>query len=282
MASVAVGRHLKERLAAYLRQEGFQVEDYGNGAVASTPPTSPPRSPRRSPGVSTTGALLVNVRLHINREPPVTAIVLWTPSAEQQDRKDELMQGGPYDIALPNGESWRMAPEKWQETPEGKVAVTLRSNLPRPHGPDGTPFELDMEAGATEAEKREVSQVFRSIGFEPGDIRLMERRGLGDYPWLVTVSLPLAIFLKSFLEQAGKDAAEALRDLIKRIFKARESSGQDGQFILIDEDSGIRLTILGELSVKACRKLLELDPSQLGDQYNALVYNEETGEWELW
>jgi hypothetical protein len=33
--------------------------------------------------------------------------------------------------------------------------------------------------------------------------------------------------------------------------------------------------------VKACRKLLELDPSQLGDQYNALVYNEETGEWEL-
>ena len=180
------------------------------------------------------------------------------------------MQGGPYDIALPNGESWRMAPEQWQETPEGKVVVTLRSILPRPHGPDGTPFELDMEAGATEAEKREVSQVFRSIGFEPGDVRLMERRGLGDYPWLVTVSLPLAIFLKSFLEQAGKDAAEALRDFIKRIFKARESSGQDGQFILIDEDSGIRLTILAELSVKACRKLLELDPSQLGDQYNAL------------
>jgi hypothetical protein len=223
-----------------------------------------------------------DVRLRINREPPVTAIVLWTPSAEQQDRRDELMQGGPYDIALPNGESWRMAPEEWQQTPEGKVVVTLRSILPRPHGPDGTPFELDMEAGVTEAEKREVSEGFRSIGFEPGDIRLMERRGLGDYPWLVTVSLPLAIFLKSFLEQAGKDAAEALRDFIKRIFKARESSGQDGQFVLIDEDSGIRLTILGELSVKACRKLLELEPSQLGDQYNALVYNEETGEWELW
>ena len=223
-----------------------------------------------------------DVRLRINREPPVTAIVLWTPTAEQQDRRYELMQGGPYDIALPNGESWRMAPEKWQETPDSKVVVTLRSVLPRPHGPDDTPFELDMEAGVTEAEKREVSEAFRSIGFEPGDVRLMERRGLGDYPWLVTVSLPLAIFLKSFLEQAGKDAAEALRDFIKWIFKARESSGQDGQFVLIDEDSGIRLTILGELSVKACRKLLELDPSQLVDQYNALVYNEEIGEWELW
>jgi hypothetical protein len=34
--------------------------------------------------------------------------------------------------------------------------------------------------------------------------------------------------------------------------------------------------------VKACRKLLELDRSQLGDQYNALVYNEEIGELELW
>jgi hypothetical protein len=58
--------------------------------------------------------------------------------------------------------------------------------------------------------------------------------------------LPIAIFLKSFLEQAGKDVAEALRDFIKRIFKARESSGQDGQFVLIDEDSGIRLMILGD------------------------------------
>jgi hypothetical protein len=223
-----------------------------------------------------------NVQLHINREPPVTATVLWTPTAEQQDRKDGLMQGGPYDIALPNGESWQMMPEEWRETPDGKVLVTLRSILPPPRGPDGSPFELYMEAGVTEAEKHEVSESFRLIGFEPGDIPLVERRGLGDYPWLVTVSLPLAIFFKSFLEQAGKDAAEALRDFIKRIFKARESSGQDGQFVLIDEDSGIRLTILGELTVEACRKLLELDLSQLDDQYNALVYNEETGEWELW
>jgi hypothetical protein len=223
-----------------------------------------------------------DVRLSINREPSVTAEILWTPTAEQQDRKDELMKGGPYNIALPTGESWQMTPEEWRETPEGKVVVTLRSVLPPSRGPDGTPFELDMEAGVTEVEKREVSEMFRSIGYEPGDIRLMERRGLGDYPWLVTVSLPLAIFFKSFLEQAGKDTAEALRDFIKRIFKAREPSGQDGQFVLIDEDSGIRLTILGELSIEACRKLLELDLSQLGDQYDALVYNEETGEWELW
>jgi hypothetical protein len=36
-----------------------------------------------------------DVRLRINREPPVTAIVLWTPTAEQQDCKDELMQVAP-------------------------------------------------------------------------------------------------------------------------------------------------------------------------------------------
>jgi hypothetical protein len=175
-----------------------------------------------------------------------------------------------------------MMPVEWQDTPEGEVVVTLRSVLPPPHGPDGSPFELYMEAGVTEAEKREVSELFRSIAFEPGDIPLMERRGLGDYPWLVTVSLPLALFFKSFLEQAGKDAAEALRDFIKRVFKARQSSSQDGQFVLIDEGSGIRLTILGELSVEACRKLLELDLSQLDERYNALVYNEEAGEWEVW
>lgn len=192
------------------------------------------------------------------------------------------MQGGPYDIAIPTGESWRMAPEEWRDTPEGKVIVRLRSVLPRSCGPHGSLFELDMEAGVTEAEKQKVSEAFRSIGFEPGDIRLMERRSLGDHPWLVMASASLVIFLKSFLEQAGKDAAEALREFIKRIFQSRQPSAREGQFVLIDDDSGIRLTILTELSVEACRKLLEFDLSQLDDQYSALVYNEEVGEWELW
>lgn len=61
-----------------------------------------------------------DVRLRINREPPVTAIVLWTPSAEQQDHRDELMQGGPYAIALPNGESWQMAPESGRRPQRAK------------------------------------------------------------------------------------------------------------------------------------------------------------------
>ncbi len=223
-----------------------------------------------------------DVELRINHESPVAAKVLWTPTTEQQDRKDELMKGGPYDIAIPTGESWRMAPKEWQETPDGKVVVTLRSVLPPSHGPDGSSFELDMEAGATEAEKRTVSEAFRSIDFEPDDIRQMHRRSLGDHPWLVMASLPFVIFFKSFLEQAGMDAAEALHDFIKQIFKARESSERDGQFVLIDKDSGIWLTILTELSTEACRKLLEFDLSQLSNQCNALVYNMETGEWELW
>jgi hypothetical protein len=223
-----------------------------------------------------------DVRLRINRESQVTATVLWTPNTEQRDRKEELMKGGPYDIAIPTGESWRMRPEKWLETSEGKVEVTLRSVLPPSHGPEGSAFELDMEAGATEAEKHQVGELFRSIGFEPGDIGAMERRGLGDHPWLVMASASLAIFLKSFLEQAGKDAAEALRNFIKKIFEARQPSKQGGQLVLIDEDSGIRLTVLTELSVKACRKLLEFDFSKVEKYHDALVYNEETGEWELW
>ena len=31
MASIAVGASLKERMAAYLRERGYQVDDYGNG-----------------------------------------------------------------------------------------------------------------------------------------------------------------------------------------------------------------------------------------------------------
>lgn len=222
-------------------------------------------------------------RLRISREPPVTVEVVWTPSPEQRHRKDELMQGGPYEVSIPTGESWSLLPREWQEIPEGEVVVTLRSAQPLSHGPDGTPFSLDMESGVSEAEKREVSEAFRLVGFEPGDIGLQERRSLGDHPWLVMVSVSLGIFLKSFLEQAGHNAADALRDFIKRIFKARRSSAKpDGQFVIIDRDSGLWVTILTELPIEACRKLMELDLTQLENQYQALVYNAETGEWELY
>jgi hypothetical protein len=222
-------------------------------------------------------------RLRISREPQVTVEVTWTPSPEQRHQKDELLQGGPYEVSIPTGESWSLLPVEWQETPEGEVVVTLRSVQPASHGPDGSPFSLDMENGVSEAEKREVSEAFRSIGFEPGDIGLQERRSLGDHPWLVMASVPLAIFLKSFLEQAGHDAAEALRDFIKRIFHARRPSPKaDGQFVLIDKDSGLWVTIVTELPIEACRKLMELDLSQLGDRSDALVYNTESGEWELY
>jgi hypothetical protein len=222
-------------------------------------------------------------RLRISREPQVTVEVVWTPSPEQRHRKDELMRGGPYEVSIPTGELWNLLPQAWQETPEGEVVVTLRSGQPSSHGPDGSPFSLDMENGASEAEKHEVSEAFRSMGFEPGDIGLQERRSLGDHPWLVMVSVPLGIFLKSFLEQAGHDAAEALRDFIKRIFKARRSSTKaGGQFVLIDEDTGLWVTLLTELPIEACRKLIDLDLSQLGDRYQALIYNTETGEWEFY
>jgi hypothetical protein len=193
------------------------------------------------------------------------------------------MRGGPYEISIPTGESWSLLPREWRETPEGEVVVALRSGQPASHGPGGSPFSLDMESGVSEAEKREVSEAFRSMGFEPGDIGLQERRSLGDHPWLVMVSVSLGIFLKSFLEQAGHDAAEALRDFIRRILKARRSSTKpEGQFVIIDKDSGLWVTILTEPSIEACRKLIELDLSQLGDRYQALVYNAETGKWELY
>jgi hypothetical protein len=219
----------------------------------------------------------------VTRSPQVIIEITWTPSAEDQQHKDALMQGGPYEVGLPTGESWTLQPEEWQETPNGEIVVTLRSTRPPPHGPDDSPFSLDLEAGATEFEKRAVGEAFRSIGFEPGDIGRYERRSLDDHPWVIMASASLAIFLKSFLEQAGHNAADALRDFTRRIFKARESStSPKGQLVLVDEDSGLWVMIPTELPTEACRELLELDLSQLGKDYQALVYNPETGKWELY
>jgi hypothetical protein len=226
---------------------------------------------------------LEHARLRINRRHPVTIEVIWTPAAEHRHHKDELVQGGPYEISIPTGESWSLLPEEWRETPEGEVVVALRSIQPPAHGPGGSSFSLHVEAGASNAEQREVGEAFRSIGFEPGDIGVYERRSLGDHPWLIMASGSLAIFLKAFLEQGGHNAADALSDFTKRIFQARRSSPKPkGQLVFIDEDSGLWITIPTELPAEACRKLMELDLSQAGDQYQALVYNAETGEWELY
>jgi ribose 5-phosphate isomerase B len=59
MSAIAIapddaGVPLKERLAFYLHQKGYEVKDFGNGTDQDYP-TWPPRSPRRSPAASTTG-----------------------------------------------------------------------------------------------------------------------------------------------------------------------------------------------------------------------------------
>lgn len=226
-------------------------------------------------------------RLRVSREPQVTVEVVWTPTAErlaeQRRHKHDLMAGGPYEVSLPTGESWSLMPESWQETPEGEVTVRLRSIHPPAHGPDGSPFSLALESGASESEQTQVADAFRSIGFESGDISLYERRGLGDNPWAIIASVSLGIFLKSFLEQAGHNAADGLREFVRRVFEAREASPKPkGELVLIDSDSGIRVIIPTELPIEACQELLALDLSELGNHYDALVYNAQTGKWELY
>jgi hypothetical protein len=224
-----------------------------------------------------------HARVSVSRSPQMVIKIVWTPGADERQRKDELMQGGPYEVGLPTRESWSLMPEEWQDGPDGEVTVTLRSTEPPAHGPDDSPFSLDLEAGATEAERRAVGEAFRWIGFEPGDIGRYERRSLGDHPWAIMASASLAIFLKSFLEQAGHNAADALRDFTRRIFKARESSASPkGQLVIVDEDSGLWLIIPTELPEEACRELLALDLSKLGEEHQALAYNPQTGKWELY
>jgi ribose 5-phosphate isomerase B len=93
IASDHAGFELKEKLEAWLREQGYSVTDLGTGTTDSTdyPDYAHPLAQRVSDGSAERGILLCGTGLGMsyvaNRYPHVRAAVAWTPEIAELSRR---------------------------------------------------------------------------------------------------------------------------------------------------------------------------------------------------
>jgi hypothetical protein len=125
-------------------------------------------------------------------------------------------------------------------------------------------LEILLDSSATPEEVGVVREAFTDAGLTAKVRPSYERRGTGDLPWVVMVSVPLTAFLTAFAAEAGKDAYKGLKRLVRTIWDKRtKTSGPSGSFTIIDIKSGIWVLLDPDIPDDAYSALSELDLDSL-------------------
>src|SRR5438105_13058130 len=98
-----------------------------------------------------------------------------------------------------------------------------------------------------------VERVLRSLGFDAPVDASFERRGIGDYPWVVYVTTPV---VAGFLGKLGADLYDGAKRLVLGMRDARK--GARGSVVVRDED-GTQLVLASTIPDEAFRALQALD-----------------------
>jgi hypothetical protein len=97
-------------------------------------------------------------------------------------------------------------------------------------------------------------------------------------PWMVLAALPLTAFLTALGAEAGKEAFQRLKKLVKDIHAARSASKlPPGNILLEDNSTHIQIVLSLNLPDEAYEKLLQLDPSAF--RQGPIHYDTERRRW---
>lgn len=139
-------------------------------------------------------------------------------------------------------------------------------------------IKVDLDRGASASEVEAVRQAFKDAGMD-AEIRAEVESRSELPPWMMYVAvLSAAIFWRSFLDAAGADAWRGLRDLITKLFRARdESKSPKGSVVVTITEVHERIVFSDGLPDEAFRTLIqtkiEHTPSgQIG-------WDQKTGSW---
>lgn len=113
----------------------------------------------------------------------------------------------------------------------------------------------------------------------------LERRGLGDLPWYLLLTAPLAKFGWTFAgavgqrlgERTGDAIADSLPTLVRQLWRSR--TGREGRMELEDSQTKVRIMLADDLPDEAYQTLRRVDLAQPELQGNVLVFDPARGEW---
>jgi len=118
-------------------------------------------------------------------------------------------------------------------------------------------LEVFLDSSAPAEDVAAVREAFNEAGLMATVRPSYKRKGIGDFPWVVMISVPLMAFLTGFANAAGKDAYDKLKKPVCAIWAKRtKNSGTSGSFTIVDTKSGVSVL---------------LDPDIPGDAYDALA-----------
>ena len=149
------------------------------------------------------------------------------------------------------------------------------------HKDEGILEELEvlLDSSAPAEDVAAVREAFNDAGLTATVRPSCERKGIGDFPWIVMVSVPLTAFLTAFAAAAGKDAYGRLKKLVSTIWAKRtKTSGSSCNFTIVDSKSGVWVLLDSDIPSDAYSALAKLDLDSLQGP-GVLKYDKDEKRW---
>jgi hypothetical protein len=144
-----------------------------------------------------------------------------------------------------------------------------------------TAGEVLLDAEATADEVAGVEAELREVGIDWPVFAAYERRGIGDYPWVImlagTPSVIFGVFATKFAELAAEDAYVGLKKWVQRLAARRRDS--NGTITIEDPASHTTVVLDPQLPDQAYRELPGVDLEKEAGESGYLSWNDEEGRW---
>lgn len=134
--------------------------------------------------------------------------------------------------------------------------------------------KVDLDSGASASEVDAVGRAFKDAGID-AEVRADVESRSSLPPWVMYVAIAT---VAGFFGAAGADAWKRLRDLITKLFRARdESKSPKGYVVVTITEVHERIVFSDGLPDEAFKSLLRMEIMET--QAGQIQWDEETGTW---
>ena len=122
---------------------------------------------------------------------------------------------------------------------------------------------LDIDASSKEVAAVEQIVLDENL---PGQVKATYlQKSLGDLPWVLLILASVTVFLKGFLEEAGRNSYKDLRRILCRLASARRKG--PGRIMIWEIDSYTTIVLPEDLSEEAFEQLTNIPLENIDGKY---------------